>query len=719
MLTSRATYEKVRLAVILMFNSSNRVAQDLNENDRRQISAYFFSFIMEKLRDMISLYRDINTFDYQKIIQLTIDEAMEKIAHGSSRNHIHWAPTQSGKSAFKAVKIITYLAMNIPVIVVTKGKGESEELFKKLSSFLKGSMFEKRIFSVYDKRQERIQKRFRNSLLAYVLVIPDTHQKIKYTRKLLSTSMRRAKKDRRRIAGCALILDEVDAIIDRSENEDQENEKALKRLIRVLNPYLVMVTATPIPVLSKWIDSKPIVTTSNETIKNYAGVQDMKLYDDLDTESLIDGYGGEGEKITPKYTHQRSPKYSALLKTDESQPRMKFPNVWKKNDANIPRFNAQCEKLLRQEMTKKHAKGMLALVSTCPWVNGEKNPCIFDQAGGAQDYFFAQKIPFIAVVVHATHIFYRLPDHKYGFKCNSTLDKLIDRIDSNAKYGLKMPVVVFGYHGMKRSRSFRSKQRVPSCMIMCLGRGQSNENCRQAAGRLTFKGRDLLQRNRKTEKVPILCSTEDFQMIQKHDRLVREILELYEEEGMAWNEIESSLSVSSENWYLEDSKRRTGNYVPGHKKRKRQKTRELPSSNGVVFSKTGTNESSTARNDGQLLTSVINESNQMSTEKASNRVTREPSPSPVPKKISKSSATPRMHIDLEETLKASTGRKLALAERKLKATIESPNDDSEPEYPKNKRRKFNRTSVHMEMVDLVLDGDHDMHVIDLTLNDDD
>jgi hypothetical protein len=570
---------------ICIFNSKNKLARKWvgDEGGRNALSCFVTEYVMGIISGMKSLSDNINTFNAEEVVKLTIETAMRKIALGSSIEHIHWAPTQSGKSAFKAVKICAYLAMNMPVILLTKGKKESEELEGKISGYLKGHRFEKKILSVYG-NEKRIDMSFMNEKEASVLIIPDSWQKIELAHELFTDGMKYAKRRGRRIAGCALILDEVDVVIDRSENQDQRNEKALKELIRDLEPSLVKVTATPIPVFSNYIDKKPILTTSNKSIENYVGVKNMIHFVDLNRDSLKDGFGEKVKEFSPKNVCKAiiENKLAALFpggskKADIIQLKEKFPNVWNKKNPKIPEFNYQCIKLLRKEIGKKGAKGALVLVNTCPWVDPKKKEkkCIFHQASGTQDYFFTlEKGEFIAIVVHAEKVYYRLPGHIYSFECRMSLGELIDQIDSSKKYGLGTAVVVFAYYAMKRSRSFRSNKRVPTSMIMSLGDGQSNENCRQAAGRVTFKGLDVLRRNRKTNKVLMLCPTADFQIIQKYDMLVLEMIQLYKQ-NMSWKDIYWNLARSSNNFFLHDSKRRTGNYVPDQSKKGRHRQAKI------------------------------------------------------------------------------------------------------------------------------------------------
>ncbi len=566
------TIQEKTFATIWMFNKSNTVAREIasDEKDRSFISECFFQIIVCRINDMKKLSEKAKDINLEQVVKLTVDSELQKIAGGTPKPHIHWAPTQSGKSAFKAVKILVYLTMNVPVVVITKGKSESIELESKISNYLEDSRFafENRVFSVYE---EDIEISFLQNEKACCTIIPDSYQKIELAHYLLSESVQSAR-------GCAVILDEVDAIIHRSEEQEQKNEKALISLQEELKPSMVMVTATPIP-LFMYLKERLSFTTSNKIIEDYIGVKDM-IHTHIDPDSLKQRVPIDGVvEISPKHIHENVCKSEtsmrlyvsehALFETDILQLAKKFPNVCR--TGNIPRINSECFGFLKEDVTKAGAVGMLALVDTCPWVASAKGT-VFEQASGVQDYFAVLGHKFVAVVVHAEKIFYRLPGHRNGLRCYNTIGELLDKIDK--KLGLQMPVIVFGYHAMKRSRSYRSSNRVPSSMIMCLGKGHSTENCRQAAGRATTKGRKQLLRNRKTDKVSILCPQEDFNIIQKYDPLTLEIVKLYTEKGLSWEDLKRLLSP--ENNFLDDCHRRFGNFTPGEKKRRRRRTSSQP-----------------------------------------------------------------------------------------------------------------------------------------------
>merc|ERR1719162_1744156 len=95
-----------------------------------------------------NLIRDTSSISMEETIRQTIVSIMESLTTLSSpRPNIFCAPTQSGKTAFKALKILVYFILNVPVVVITKGLGESKELTMKIKKkYLSG--YSKRIFSL-------------------------------------------------------------------------------------------------------------------------------------------------------------------------------------------------------------------------------------------------------------------------------------------------------------------------------------------------------------------------------------------------------------------------------------------------------------------------------------------------------------------------------------------------------------------------------------------
>jgi hypothetical protein len=91
------------------------------------------------------------------------------------------APTQAGKSAYKAVEIATFLSMQISSVLVTKGRQECDDLVAKLEHYFQGSVFDDQVvLSAYKHAKASIDSAFHSIEKGYgcVLVICDYHQKI-------------------------------------------------------------------------------------------------------------------------------------------------------------------------------------------------------------------------------------------------------------------------------------------------------------------------------------------------------------------------------------------------------------------------------------------------------------------------------------------------------------------------------------------------------------
>ena len=479
-----------------------------------------------------------------------------------------------------ALKILVYFILNVPVVVITKGLGESKELTMKIKKkYLSG--YSNRIFSLSGTPKGAEHRKHYTSFVetfhqSSVFIIPDTYQSIQYTRILLTARLQPVIYGRRQDYpfSFALILDEADAILNRSASGVQwKEERELKELL-ALSPTVTKVTATPVPILWPYVLSvsagstgeedstiklkQPIITKLCKPIDNYVGTQNMVNIDNLDVDSLDAGFSFQAFKPRYEFKTANECKVRKLCQSDQIvQQRKKFPNICSGKSPIIPKMNEQCIDLMKQEVTKK-LPGLLILVDTNPRVSVGG---IFHQAAGVQDYFFfaVENEKMIVIVVHADNIFYRLPGCAYGIRCNTkktSLGELIDRMDTDLRCGLSLSIVVFGYNSMKRSRSFRSKYRVTSSMILCMGKGQSNENLHQAGGRATGKGKDILQKNRKTDKVLMLCPEDDFKVIQWYNPFVEDMIEYLNTSSSS-----NHPPFSSKHNFLKFSKRKTGNFT--------------------------------------------------------------------------------------------------------------------------------------------------------------
>jgi hypothetical protein len=122
----------------------------------------------------------------------------------------------------------------------------------------------------------------------------------------------------------------------------------------------------------------------------------------------------------------------------------------------------------------------------------------------------------IVVIVHvASGIFVRRPGHQNCRKINSsTISEVIESLDNEV--GLEMPIFLFGYSKMRRCISQRSSKRVPTHMLLSLGKGHNVENFVQALGRGTFNGRESVLGANGHDNVTVLLDEQDFIAAQKY-----------------------------------------------------------------------------------------------------------------------------------------------------------------------------------------------------------
>jgi hypothetical protein len=83
----------------------------------------------------------------------------------------------------------------------------------------------------------------------------------------------------------------------------------------------------------------------------------------------------------------------------------------------------------------------------------------------------------------------RLPGGKHwiAYDKGISIGNVIEEVDQ--QQGLHMPIMIFGFTKMRRGVSYRSNQRVPTHLVISLGRGHNAMNVIQAMGRATFKGK--------------------------------------------------------------------------------------------------------------------------------------------------------------------------------------------------------------------------------------
>jgi len=145
-----------------------------SEANRAALVDHIAGEVQENLSDLL---KKKCYFEIDKVVEMTIERLLEGSGTGSEEGMpmdvLVYGKTQSGKSAFKAVVVAVCSFMRVPVVVITKDKSESGELFAKLVRFFKGTSTEGNIFSPYITRELDIQDHFNNGD-GGAIVIPDS-----------------------------------------------------------------------------------------------------------------------------------------------------------------------------------------------------------------------------------------------------------------------------------------------------------------------------------------------------------------------------------------------------------------------------------------------------------------------------------------------------------------------------------------------------------------
>ena len=139
-------------------------------------------------------------------------------------------------------------------------------------------------------------------------------------------------------------------------------------------------------------------------------------------------------------------------------------------------------------------KGVLILDISCPYVTVEgKN--LKTKASAIQELYRRQGVDIVVITFSGKGISIKLPNEEWDetYGKTSLIGTVLNEIDS--KYGLETPVAIFGYTKMCRGISFRSNKRVPSHLLLALGRGHNISTIVQSLGRATFNGKTVLNQN--------------------------------------------------------------------------------------------------------------------------------------------------------------------------------------------------------------------------------
>jgi hypothetical protein len=168
----------------------------------------------------------------------------------------------------------------------------------------------------------------------------------------------------------------------------------------------------------------------------------------------------------------------------------------------------------------EHRKGILILDCSCPRVNACNN--ITGKATAVQEMYKRKGKDVTVITFCGRGISIKVPNKKWDHERWKKLliGDALKFIDE--QYGLEMPVIIFGYTKMRRGVSFRSADRVPTHMVLSLGRGHSISNVVQTLGRATFNGQNLLIENG-FDNVTVLMTSNDLTMCRKIQNYVNHV----------------------------------------------------------------------------------------------------------------------------------------------------------------------------------------------------
>lgn len=192
-----------------------------------------------------------------------------------------------------------------------------------------------------------------------------------------------------------------------------------------------MVSATPVPVMMDLVDNDAWSIDGDR-------VNFFKL-------DARDDYIGIGDMVPLEIDGM--PVY---LELNELNYRSKIPYS---NDKVIAFYD---DALLNSE----NRQGVLILDCTSPFVSAAGN--VKDKASKVQKLYQSKGIDVTVVTITGAGISVRYPNKKWDHesKKKSLLVNVLESIDQ--KYGLEMPVIVFGFSKMRRGVSFRNSKRVPT-----------------------------------------------------------------------------------------------------------------------------------------------------------------------------------------------------------------------------------------------------------------
>ncbi|KAL3914470.1 MAG: hypothetical protein SGILL_006088 [Bacillariaceae sp.] len=404
-------------------------------------------------------------------------------------------------------------------------QAECNSLNDKIVGYFKGSPFSSSVYGIRDagntfNRSEAVLG------IGRAFFSLHSYQSIRKCRKVLRQAKKKMKKSGNRV-DFACTFDECDAIAAGSSDDAERREEQMKKLVATGPQVRTYVTATPIPTIIRFmLDGTEFEDFRIKPTSDYVGVDSLQplivegkeVF--LDTSTLKDGVLKKFGSIFAN----KSQSFRTLFTGDKICPAAQFPLARK--NKKIPYWNDDCFNMLDDMFEDTEMTNILAIVSTCPWVTKQGN--VFQQGSFLQEWYYAMGKEFVTIVVHETKAYCRFPGHRLGFKVQTgkSISDILDKLYEWYNSPRMPPIVIFGYHKVERSISYRGSHHFPTHVITFPGKGQSNEQVVQNLGRCTGNALKLLRKNTGafTPRIKVLAPKDCVFLAQHHGTVVEYFL---------------------------------------------------------------------------------------------------------------------------------------------------------------------------------------------------
>lgn len=477
-------------------------------------------------RTMTQLLKDqCGKFNYEAFAEEMFEHfhlLVSRKVDDEQRTIIVAGKTQSGKSSVKGVVQSMCAVLKIPLIVITKGVSESKDLHAKLKQLAQGTPVEPYVVCCSktkgvgrNEKNREIQGAIQGGTHGGTLVVADTHNQIEKAIKALE-EYRNGEEDRKFL----VVVDECDSFY-RTKDKSQKMEQAYERLMDMNPSLIVMISATPIPLIldivaeeANSIRSRGLTMHNVEPIDDYVGLDQIQPLE-------IDG-----KKV---YLEQNE-----LSKRSEITFKLNSAEIHEEDQEHqhmisIPYANDKVKALYDNALSvPAQGKGILVLDCTCPRVYADCN--VFEKAARVQEMYLQEGKRIVVITYTGKGVEVKLPEHEWENKKDYFISKLIEEIDDDERYGLGIPIFIFAFSKMRRGISYRSARRVPTHMLISLGRGHNAMNVVQTMGRATFNGKSVLKNNG-FKHVTIMTTSNDFTMASKTQEYLEEVYRRHKSGG--------------------------------------------------------------------------------------------------------------------------------------------------------------------------------------------